>query len=146
MVPGRRADRRDEAFPLFLLPFCLFLLHDLGTEAGTSAVRKGRVKHPQHRIAPRRREHHGPHHPVTIIARMVIFIEVGLPRRNRGAEVRLKRRHHARLVDDQLVHPDPLVRREGVGHEGLGDDVAALLADKEEEGWLLFPAGFFFRR
>lgn len=61
---------------------------------------------------------------------------------HRIRKVPLKRPHHARLVDDQLVDPDA-ARRLGVP-QCFGDDVAALFADEEEEGGKAVSIGASF--
>lgn len=61
-----------------------------------------------------------------------------------GGEVGQEALHDARAVDDLLDDLYPAVGGEAWVHEGLWDDVAALLADWEEEGGFGGSAGVPF--
>jgi hypothetical protein len=129
----RRANGRNEASPT----------------SGPGCPRQ-RLENPQHGIASGGREHHDPH-PIrrwswsSTIAVLAVAVAIAMPgevasRLHRSPEIGLERPPLARFVDRQLVHPDPLRRRQRLGHERLGDDVAMLLAGQEEQARLVLPA------
>lgn len=92
----------------------------------------------KHRITACWRKYHNPDRHVLSISVPILTSQsqILLSGAYRSLKITSKGLHHPRLVNDKLIYLNPLSGGQGLIHERSGYDIAALFANKEEEGWL----------
>lgn len=102
-------------------------------------------QNPQHSITPRRRKDNHPHSSLAFSAVDGVF-NISTCILHNPPKHRLKVLPHSRLIDNQLLNPNPFLSGKNTCfvHERFGDDITALFADKEEEGEFPCPSPSLF--
>lgn len=115
-VPRRRSNSRDKDILPPSLPIC--------------TSKRSHPKNPKHPLTPRRRKNNHPNTPPFPSIPVSGYFPA-----NHIPEINLKRIHFPCLINDNLINVDPLGFRFRQIHECFRDDISALFADEEEEGW-----------